>query len=570
MTPPTEQASRQDVALGWQTAQRLGNAIRNFATSRVGGRAAMLAGLLLALLLAINGLNVLNSYVARDFMTAIAERVWDAFLRLALLYAGVLALSTITAVIYRFCEERLGLLWRDWLTRGVVDFYLTNRRYQRFGLMEGVENPDQRITDDVRAFTTSTLSLFLIFLNGTFTLIAFSGVLWSISRPLFGAAVIYAACGSLLAIRFGRPLVQLNYDQSDKEATFRATLVHVRENAESIAILHREPNLDARLQKLFDAVTSNLRRIIAVNRNLGFFTTGYNFMLQLIPALLVAPLFIQGTVEFGVIPQASIAFAQVVGAFSVIVNQFPLLSSYGAVLARLSALIDAAETIDARPPGGVTVADDAQRLAFEQLTLRTPRDGRPLVLALSMEVKPASRLLVAAPGDATVSLLRIVAGLEETGEGRIVRPAGTGLVVLPDKPYLPPGTLREVLVGRNGASAVTEHDIHAALQAVTVQDIVDRAGGLDAECDWGDLLSLEEQRLVGIAWGLLAAPRFAVLERLQAGIGGDRAAQVLDALVSRGIGCVVLDHEEAERAHFDAVVEIAADGTWKVTAEVSK
>jgi putative ATP-binding cassette transporter len=554
------------VELGWQTARRLGVAIRNFATSEVGGRAAAFAGLLLAMLLAINGLNVVNSYVGRDFMTAIEHRNRSEFALRALLYGCVFGASTVAAVTLRFCEERLGLLWRNWLTQRLVGFYLSNHLYHSFQGSEGLANTDQRITDDVRSFTTSTLSLVLIFLNGTFTLIAFSGILWSISHSLFAAAVLYAAIGSLLAIWFGRPLVRLNYDQSDREASFRSGLVHVRENAESIAILHREPHLEARLLRQVDALTSNLRRIIAVNRNLGFFTTGYNYLVQLIPAILVAPMFIRGEVEFGVIPQSAMAFAHVVGAFSLIVTQFPMLSSYGAVLARLSAVLDAAEAVAHRPRRHITIAEEEGHLAFEDLTLRTARDARLLVSALSIDVKPGSRLLIKASNEVTASLMRTMVGLRETGEGHVVRPHGDALLVLPERPYLPPGTMRELLVGIHGSSPVTETEILAALRAVTAEDIMGRVGSLDVEHDWSEFLSLEEQRLVEIARSLLLAPRFVVLERLQASIGAAQAAHVLDLLTSRGTGCVVLDDEVTGRELFDVVVEIAPDGTWTQTA----
>jgi putative ATP-binding cassette transporter len=561
----TPAAVQTEVAHGRRTLQRLWRAIRNFATSEVGGRAAAAAGLLIGLLLAINGLNVVNSYVGRDFMTAIEHRDPQGFARMAFLYVGVFAASTVAAVIYRFTEERLGLVWRDWLTRRAVGLYLGERLYYHMQVGEGLANPDQRIADDVRSFTASTLSLFLIFLNGTFTLVAFSGVLWSISRPLFAVAVAYAALGSLLAIALGRPLVRLNYDQADREAGFRAALINVRENAEPIAIARGEPQLEGRLRGHVDAITANLKRIIAVNRNLSFFTTGYNYMIQLIPALIVAPLFIRGSAEFGVIPQSSMAFAHVVGAFSLIVNQFPMLSSYAAILARLSALMDASEAAAGRPPSGLALVDDESRLAFERLTLRTPQDARALVRELSVEVKAGSRLLVRGPGDATAALVRSVAGLWDAGEGRVVRPAGDAVLVLPEQPYLPSGTLRELLVGIDGASRVPDDGILDTLRAVGVDGVVQRTGGLDVELDRDDL-SLEEQRLVAVARALLAAPRFALLVRLAAGVGTARAAQVLGALAARGIGYVVLGDEALGREHFDAVVEIAPDGTWTRTA----
>jgi putative ATP-binding cassette transporter len=553
-------ASPPEVRLGRRTLHRLTRTIVSFATSEVGSRAGAAAGLLLALLLAINALNVVNSYIGRDFMTAIEHRDPQGFARMAMLYVAVFAASTVAAVTYRFTEERLGLLWRDWLTRRLVGVYLGGRLYYHIQMGEGLPNPDQRIADDVRSFTTTTLSLGLIFLNGSFTLLAFSGVLWSISRTLFVVAVAYAACGSLLAIALGRPLVRLNYDQADREAGFRAALVNVRENAVPIAILHDEAQLEERLRRHVDGITANLKRIIAVNRNLSFFTTGYNYMVQLIPALIVAPLFIRGSADFGVIPQSSMAFAHVLGAFSLIVNQFPLLSTYAANLARLSAMIDAAEAAAARPPSGVTIVEDDRRLAFERLTLRTAQDGRLLVRELSLDVPPGARLLVRAPADVTAALVCAIGGLWDTGAGRVVRPAGSGVFVLPEQPYLPPGTLRELLVGADGGRASADR-IEPVLRALALDGVVTRVGGLDVELDW-DALSLEEQRLIGAARALLAGPRFVVLARLEAGVGAERAAAVLAAFAAREIGYVVLGDEGLGREHFDAIVEIAPDGTW--------
>src|SRR5574342_644023 len=210
----------------------------------------------------------------------------SGFLTLAGLYIGVFAVSTVTAVLYRFTEERLGLLWRHWMTRALVERYLQGATYYRLREQAEIPNSDQRIADDVRRFTASTLSLLLVWLSGTFTTLAFSGVLWSISPLLFAGAVGYAALGSVLTFAFGRPLLWLNYDQSDREASFRAELVHLRENAESVAFLHREDRIQERLFSRVDALVDNLKRIIGVNRNLGFFTTGYNYMLQLVPILI--------------------------------------------------------------------------------------------------------------------------------------------------------------------------------------------------------------------------------------------------------------------------------------------
>jgi len=555
-----ESTNGELISLDRETAVRLWRVIRDFARSEEAGSYAIGMGIgLIVLLLAINGLNVLNSYVGRDFMTAIERRDRGGFVREAVLYAGVFGLSTIAAVVYRFTEERLGLLWRWWLTHRLVRIYLDGRLYYRLQASGGLSNADQRIADDVRSLTTSTLSLSLIFLNGTFTIVAFSGVLWSISRLLFAVAVGYAALGSLLAIWFGRPLVRLNYDQSDREATFRAELVHVRENAESVALLGLEPRFAARLGQKIDALTANLRRIIAVNRNLGFFTTGYNYMIQLIPVLIVAPLFIRGSAEFGEIPQASMAFAHLAGAFSLVVNQFGQLSAYAAVLARLSALGDAAETAPPSGSSGIAVTDDGRRVAFERLTLRTPQDGRVLVRGLSLDVTPAGRALVVATGDTTVALERAIAGMWPSGEGRIVRPGD--VMFLPERSYLPPGTLRDLLVG----SGRSDDEIWSVLRTAGVEAVVRRVGGLDVDRNWDDALSIEEQRLVEVARMLLAAPSLVVLTRLDASVGAAVAAETRAALSERGIGQLVLENQAPAAGEFDEIVQIAADGSWTRT-----
>ena len=239
------------------TVERFFQALRRFANSEAGWRAKLIFAALVALLCLANGLNVLNSYVGRNFMTSIADRNKAEFVRQAIFYVGVFAGSTVVAVIARFAEERLGLLWRESLTREAVRLYLANGTYYRLDASGGLANPDQRIAEDVRAFTVTTLSFVLMLLNGTLTIIAFSGVLWAISPLLFIVAVLYAACGSLVTFAVGRPQIKLNHDQLDKEASFRSALIHVRENAESIMLAHREERQTARLLDRFAELVSS-------------------------------------------------------------------------------------------------------------------------------------------------------------------------------------------------------------------------------------------------------------------------------------------------------------------------
>ncbi|MES2657549.1 MAG: SbmA/BacA-like family transporter [Verrucomicrobiota bacterium] len=335
--------NEQKVAINRQTFIRLLSAIGSFLKSPVGGRARLMLAALLTLMLGINGMNVANSFVGRYFMSAIEGRDSDGFVRFAWLYVAVFAGSVLTGVLFRFTEERLGLLWRDWLTRRITGAYIDLRLYLQPDGEEALSNPDQRMTEDVRQLTTTTLSFVLMILNGTLTVLSFSGVLWAISPKLFMIAVIYALAGSGLAIWLGRPLIRLNYRQSDFEANFRSELIQTREDAMEIATSRAEPTVKERLNSHIDGLVSNLRNIVAVNRNLNFFTSGYNYLIQLIPVLIVAPLFIQRQVEFGVIGQSAMAFATLLGAFSLVITQFQAISSYASVVARLGEFVEHAE-----------------------------------------------------------------------------------------------------------------------------------------------------------------------------------------------------------------------------------
>jgi len=529
--------------------------------SEVGGRVKLMFGALLVLLLAINGLNVVNSYVGRDFMTAIEHRSMSGFASMAALYIGVFAASTVTAVIYRFTEERLGLLWRNWMTRSLVDYYLHDAAYYRLRERAEIQNPDQRIADDVRTFTATTLSLLLVWLNGTFTILAFSGVLWSISPPLFAVAVGYAALGSGLTLVFGRPLLWLNYDQSDREASFRAELVHLRENAESVAFLRREDRIRERLFARVEALVGNLKRIIAVNRNLGFFTTGYDYMIQLIPILIVAPLFIRGQVEFGVISQSAMAFSHLIGAFSLVVTQFQQISSYAVVMARLSALgegVERLETVGAR----IVIDESGEELEYQELSLRSPHDGRMLVASLSARLAAGTCTLVSGDADASIALFRATAGLWDSGEGRIVRPPSDAILFLTERPYLPPGTLRQALVRSGREQDVADARILDALRELGMAAALEKARGLNVERDWNELLSLGEQQMLSFARLALAAPSYAVLDRPETVLGAESVRQALDFLTEQAITVVTFSSEPALADRHDARIALAADGSW--------
>lgn len=558
--------SQPEVLIDKETARQFFGAVRRFAASPVGGKAKLMFLGLLALLLGVNAMSVVNNYVGRDFMTAIENRDRAGFAHLAWLYLLVFAASTVVSVFAKVLEDRLGLLWREFITRQAVRLYLEAGTYYRLDNSGELQNPDQRIAEDVRVFTVTTLSFAVIILNSLLTIIAFSGVVLSISPLLFLVAVAYAAGGSYLAFRLGRPLVDLNYAQLDKDANFRSTLLHVRENAEPLLLAHREGRLKQRLLARFEEVACNLRKIINVNRNLGFFTGGYYWLIGLIPALIVAPDFMAGEVAFGVVTQSAMAFSTLVGAFSLVVTQFQSISNFAAVLSRLEDLGDAIMERPSKAAAPIRLDLGQERLAYEGLSLLAPADGERLLEGLSVSLPPGARVLVSGPNEAAkVALFKATAGLAVEGRGRILRPSSEEMLFLAERPYLPPGTLREILAPVSLQARIPDGTLAGLLGELGAEAVLERAGGLDEERDWDSALSLAEQQLLAFIHVLLREPRFVFLDRTETALSREQFHRVLAALSSRSIGYLAIAEDTGTPDCYDAVLDISGDGGWTWT-----
>jgi len=565
------------IPINRQTLGSFLHVLRQFASAeKVGRKAVGLFALLILFLFGLNGLNVLNSYVSRDFMTAIEYRNYQGFVHMALVYIGLFIVITLVSVIYSYTEQLLGLVWREWAAQESIMGYANHRVYYRLKTKGEVGNPDQRIADDIRTFSVTTLSFLLMLLNGTLTVIAFSGVLWSISPKLFIVAVLYSVAGTFLTFVLGRPLVRLNYDQLDKEANFRGSLIYLRGNAESVALSRREGHLIQLNFKNLGDLAANFRRIIAVSRNVGFFTTGYNWLIQIIPALIVAPLFIKGKVEFGVISQSAIAFTHLLGAFSLIVTQFQSISSYTATSARLATLKEACEREANAERSNPPFSKDDSRIAYEGVTIRSPRSDRVLIRNLLIEVPQGRRVLVRGEDEtARSALFHATAGLCEVSEGKIVRPRLEQILFLPELPYLPPGTVRELLMGpwpeeegpmqsNLAAIQISDEKIVEALEALKIESLLKGFGGMDKRNHWENILPLDDQQLLVIARLLLTAPRFAFLDRPSTTLNPGQLDWILALLKERSITYVTFEAKErsVNLNHYDAVLELEGEGAW--------
>lgn len=526
---------------------------------------------LLSLAFAVGGVQLLMSYAGRDFMTAISRKDPAAYWRALAWYLGSFALATPIGVYYRWVEERLGLLWREWMTQHLLKRYFNNRAY--FNLLDShsVDNPDQRISEDVRNFTTSSLSFMLILLNSTITLVTFIGVLWLISSLLVFTMVLYAIAGTVFSILIGRKLVNLHYYQFKKEADFRYALIRVRENAESIAFYRGEKREHLDLYNRLTAAISNMRIIILRNRQLAFFTTGYNYTALVLPILIVAPMYMKGKVEFGVVTQAAGAFAQVLAGASLIITQFQLLSSYLAGVQRLGSLWDQldeqdAEEIRITEEEGKPEEENCKIVRLDSLDVSTPGTGRLLVKGLSLELKEnQSILIMGASGAGKSSVLRTIAGLWRGTGGSLERPAFNQLMFLPQRPYMVEGSLRDQLLYPYPEKSADDDEIRRVIKNVNLAGILDRVDDdLDRVVDWGNVLSLGEQQRIGFARLFLRKPRFVFLDEATSALDEDNQTALYQSIRDSKIGYISVGHRETLMAFHDRLLILDKSGSWTI------
>lgn len=526
--------------------------------------------LLLLLLFGFTALNVVLNFVGRDFMTALSEKNLAEFNKTLLIYLGVFILATPVSALYEFVRKLLGINWRLWLTSHFLDRYFQNRAYYRINDDKSIDNPDQRISQDISSFTVTSLGFLSLLFFSAVQLISFIGILWSISMTLVLVLVAYAAIGTGVTMFFGKKLILLNFQQLRREADLRYGLVRVRDNAEAIAFYRGEEREKGQVGQRLLAAMGNLRFLIGWERNLSFFTKGYEYMILILPVVVMAPMYFAGQIKFGVITQAESAFVQVLGALSLIVSQFEQLSGFVAGISRLETFSAALDTPAA---GGETGKEpeiesvEEPRLALDHVTLMTPDRLRILVRDLSTEAPPGKGLLITGPsGVGKSSLLRAVAGLWNAGEGRIARPPLGQMLFLPQRPYMVLGSLREQLLYPHTDREVGDGELRTVLERVNLADLPERVGGFDAELDWGQLLSLGEQQRLAFARLLLAKPGYAFLDEATSALDATNEALLYEEMRQAGTTYISVGHRPSLPAYHDLFLELQGEGKWLLKA----
>ncbi len=493
-------------------------------------------GLLAAVIviqLILVGVSVLFNQWRGRFYNAIQEKNWDGFEREMIVFIVLATILVVLQIYSLYLNQWLQIRWRNWMTTRYLGEWLHDANHYRMQLQgDAADNPDQRISDDVKMFVEQTLDVGLGLLSSVVTFFSFTVVLWGLSEEaplhLFGtaipgylvwAALIYAIFGTILTQWIGSPLVNLNFEQQQREADFRFNLVRVRENSEQIALLHGDRTERERLLGRFARVVANWYAIMSRTKRLRAFTQSYAQAAVVFPILLMAPAYFANKILLGPVLQGAEAFGNVNDALSFFVSAYRTLAEWRAVVARLDGfemsiesaahLKENGDSIKRLAPGG------AREIDLEDLLVRLP-NGEPLIAADAFRIQDREQLLVSGPSGAGKStLFRAIAGIWPFGSGSISIPADASLMMLPQRPYFPIAPLHASIAYPGDAGSFGAERMREVVNAVGLPQL---AGRLDEEQHWNRMLSLGEQQRLGIARALLHAPNFLFLDEATASL----------------------------------------------------
>ena len=538
------------------------------------GVARLLLFSVIALTLGIVYMEVLFNRWNNDFYNSLQDKKQAEFFRLIGLF-GWYALAWIIMQVYRqYLTQMLQIRWRRWLTERYLGEWLRERVYYRMQLSDkGTDNPDQRIAEDFRLFVEQTLSLALGLLNAVVTLVSFVTILWGLSGVLKFAwggqqiavpgymvwvALVYATIGTVLVHFVGRRLIALNFNQQRYEADFRFSLVRFRENAEGVALYKGESGEMHGFRERFRTLLENFRRIMIQQKRLTWFSSGYGQIAIIFPYVVAAPRYFAGAIQLGGLMQTASAFNQVQGALSWFVDAYTQFAHWKATVDRLTGF--AAAIDEARPAANngrvPNFALGAGSVTVNGLDLSLP-DGTPLLQGARFNVNPGDTLLVAGPsGSGKSTLFRAIAGIWPFGKGAIATPDPQHTLFLPQRAYLPVGTLREVVSFPAPSDKFSDTAIRTALEDCKLGHL---AGRLDEAQNWALQLSPGEQQRLSFARVLLIKPSWLFLDEATSALDDATEARMYALVRERlpAVTVISIGHRPSLRQFHTRRIELA-------------
>ena len=529
----------------------------------------LLLGVIALLLLVLNGINVGISFIARNIDNAQVAYDEQGFWRIISIYGFCLILALPIRTLQNYIIPKLGLLWREWLTKRLLDRYMSDRAYYQLNPNDEsnaeVDNPDQRISEDARNFTGTSLDFVVGVLEALLTFFSFIIVLWSISKSLTLALIIYAIGGTTLIIFIGRKLVKLNYQQLKLEADFRYGLVHIRDNAESIAFYKGEVQESQEAQRRLGGAIQNFDRLIIWQALINMIRRSYDYLSRFLPWIVIAPIYFAKKVDFGVFSQASIAFGMVFGSVSFIVNNIDQLAAFSASINRLEGFQSTIESLPVPALEAKERSNHSGSILLRDASVVPPGTNQVLVKNINLEVGPSQRVLVVGPsGCGKTSLLRLVSGLWPSGSGEVERPPLGELMFIPQKPYMLLGSLREQLCYPLDQARFSDSQLRNVLEEVNLAGMISRYPDLGIQQDWPRLLSLGEQQRLAFARLLLNSPQFAVLDEATSALDVATERRLYGLLAQRDMAFISVGHRPTLTAFHNTVLQLDGSGGWSL------
>jgi putative ATP-binding cassette transporter len=552
--------------------------IKPYWTSEERYMAWLLLGAVIALTLAMVYMNVQFNYWNNDFYNALQEKDKASFWKLMGRFT-VLATIYIAMAVYAFyLNQMLQIRWRRWLTDSYLNQWLSDRAYYRLQLSGNpADNPDQRISEDLKIFVDQSLDLALGFLNAVVTLGSFVGILWGLSGPLeipyngghigipgymLWAALLYAIVGTWLTHKIGKKLIGLNFYQQRFEADFRFGLVRFRENTEGVALYNGEKDELRSFRARFGSVVDNWWQIMKRQKILNTFTIGYNQAAIIFPFVVAGNRYFAGTIQLGGLMQISSAFGHVQGSLSWFIGAYNTFATWKATADRLLGFHDAIENARAemRSKSGVQQLQDTDsELVIDNVSLTLP-NGSPLMAASSAVIKSGESVLIRGPSGAGKStLFRAIAGIWPFGAGQVRLPRIPSGLFLPQRPYLPIGTLREVIAYPMRDGGFSDENVSDALTTVGLQHLNAR---LNDQQNWSMQLSPGEQQRVAFARAVLQQPAWLFLDEATSSLDENAEQQLYRMLKEKLPQTTVISigHRLSLQDFHTRTLELKSDG----------
>ncbi len=527
-------------------------------------------GVIVLMLLAVNGINAGIGFIARDLTNSLVAKQEEGFYRVLGIYACCFVVALPIRVSQIFFTLKLGLIWREWLSKSLIKDYMNNRAYYILNpndeLATDVDNPDQRITDDTRAFTGQSLQFTLGIFDALLTFSLNIIILWSISTKLTLSLFIYAAFATTVLIVSGKNLVRIDYDQLRYEADFRYGLVHVRDNAESIAFYAGEEPEVSETKRRLGEVVRNFNLLIIWRVIIDVMRRSIGYAGNFFPYLVMAVPYFAGEIDYGGFIQANFAFGMVEGSLFFVVNQIEELAKFTAGISRLEGFQSKIEQVSRNAiPLNERTSDFTNSILVQNADLYPPGSETPIVNSLNLSIQETDRLLVVGPsGCGKTSLLRMISGLWTPRQGLIQRPKIGDLLFIPQKPYMLLGSLREQLCYPTSEELFSDDQLRSVLAEVNLHQLIERYPDLDVKQDWPRILSLGEQQRLAFGRLLLNAPRFAVLDEATSALDVKTEKHLYQLLKERDLAFISVGHRPTLIEFHQSVLELVGDGKWRL------